>query len=641
MLHFTKTGAPVLADVEIQRLESATGTRMSAHRVMGSGAHVVKFDETVTAQDAYDMAEAIRDEMSDQILYVEPDEWRYPTKVPNDKYYKYWDAANNRWIKQWHYYESAGGINAEAAWDMTTGSPDVYIGVIDTGILPHADLVGRYVGGYDFISDTTVARDGDGRDSNPTDPGDCCYGGSSSWHGTHVAGTIAAASNNGQGVAGINWVSKIVPLRAMGNGGGLMSDICDAIRWAAGVSVEGIPDNPYPVKVVNLSLGAAGTCSQSEQEAIDAAVSRGTVVVVAAGNDGANAQAYSPAGCKNVITVASIDRDGNRSSFSNYGSAVEIAAPGGSGTGGVNDILSTMNTGTDGPLQDSYSFMAGTSMAAPHVTGVVSLMFSVVPTLTPAQVLQALQRSAKAFSTGSTCRSSTKSCGSGIIDASAAVQAVMRSQETDKATLDYGSITIDASVVQTVTIKNVSAAGVNLTVSSLKIAGDSPDDFLIESQNCQAASLPPQGTCTVNVKFWPTELETRTASLSIESDAINAPSTVTLTGVVLDQTKEPTATQTESGAQEAPVADEKKLCFFKLAFQDTPMERELVHVREMRDHWKSAHGGGQWIVSAYYRLSGALGPAIERSTLLRRWLRLFLTPVVKLASRSTYISKRS
>ena len=173
----------------------------------------------------------------------------------------------------------------------------------------------------------------------------------SSWHGTHVSGTIGAVSDNGIGVAGINQNSKIQPLRVLGKCGGYTSDIADAIRWSAGLPVSGIPNNnPTPDRVVNISLGGSGACDSVTQSAINAAVAAGTVVVVAAGNSTSDASNFTPANCDNVITVAATGHTGSRAYYSNYGTSVEIAAPGGDAQLGKT-ILSTLNAGTETPVR--------------------------------------------------------------------------------------------------------------------------------------------------------------------------------------------------------------------------------------------------------------------------------------------------
>jgi serine protease len=299
--------------------------------------------------------------------------------------------------------------------------------VLDTGYRPHVDLAANIVGGYDFISDTFVANDGNARDSSAQDPGDWNTAGQcppdpgaydSSWHGTHVAGTIGAVSNNSSGVAGVAFGGRVLPLRVLGRCGGYTSDIADAIVWASGGSVSGVPANAYVAKVVNLSLGGEGSCDTTTQNAINSARSRGTVIVVAAGNENRNASTSSPANCSGVITVASVNRSGGRAYYSNYGAVVDVAAPGGDvRTSASNGVLSTSNSGTTTPGSDIYAFYQGTSMATPHVAGVVALMLSRNSALTPDDVESRLKSSTRSFP--ATC----SQCGTGIVDALAAVNA--------------------------------------------------------------------------------------------------------------------------------------------------------------------------------------------------------------------------
>ena len=410
-------------DSQMERLSAAAGVHLGYFRAMADDTHVLKLDGRMSVEQV----QAVADQLMalPEVAYASPDRIFQHTLSPNDPQYP----------SQWHYYGTYG-INAPAAWDLTTGSSNIVVAVVDTGITNHADLSGRTVAGYDFIADSLIANDGGGRDSNPSDPGDWitaaenasgyfqgCGTSDSSWHGTHVSGTIGAASNNGSGVAGINWVSKIQPIRVLGKCGGYMSDIIDGMKWASGLSVAGIPANATPSKVINLSLGGYGSCDATLQAAVNAIVSNGSILVIAAGNNNANAANYSPGNCANVITVAATNSAGSRSYYSNYGSSVEIAAPGGeqyysNDPGGV---LSTLNTGTTTPASDTYIYYQGTSMASPHVAGVVSLMTSVNPYLSPDQVRQLLQSTAKAFPGGSSCNTSI--CGSGLVDAYAAVDA--------------------------------------------------------------------------------------------------------------------------------------------------------------------------------------------------------------------------
>ncbi|MEO1574237.1 MAG: S8 family peptidase, partial [Pseudomonadota bacterium] len=325
------------------------------------------------------------------------------------------------------YFENTGGMRLPTAWDSSTGS-GVVVAVIDTGYRPHGDLNANLLPGYDMISNTFVARDGGGRDSDARDPGDWSTAGecgagqparSSSWHGTHVAGTVSARTNNNAGVAGVAYGAKVVPIRALGRCGGLTSDIADSIRWAAGGSVSGVPSNANPAKVLNLSLGGSGACSSTTQSAINSARGNGAVVVVAAGNSNVNASNANPANCSGVVTVASTNRSGGKSYFSNFGAVVDVAAPGGDiRASASNGVLSTLNTGSTTPGSDNYAFYQGTSMAAPHVAGVAALMLAVDGSLTPNEIEATLKSTARSFP--STC----SQCGSGIVDAAAAVAAV-------------------------------------------------------------------------------------------------------------------------------------------------------------------------------------------------------------------------
>lgn len=410
---------------QINKLNQVAGISFEYQREMTGNAHVLALPEELPLDDAW--AIAMRLMKSPDVEYAEPDQILTivsdvpQTIIPGSQTPGMIPGPNDPgYPNQWHYYET-WGINAPVAWDITTGNSNVVVAVLDTGITNHNEFAGRTVPGYDFITSTTTSNDGDGRDSDPGDPGDWCSGNNSSWHGTHVAGTIGAAGNNNLGVTGINWNSKILPVRVLGTCGGTTSDIADAMLWSAGLDVPNVPVNANPAKILNLSLGGGGSCGATFQNAIDAVVASGSVVVVAAGNSNQNASNFTPANCNGVITVAATNRTGNRSSYSNYGATVEISAPGGSQnfSNDPNGVLSTLNSGTQGPAAESYAYYQGTSMAAPHVSGIVSLMFSVNPNLTPAEVLQILQRTVKSFPVGGNC--STSLCGSGIADAGAAV----------------------------------------------------------------------------------------------------------------------------------------------------------------------------------------------------------------------------
>uniref|UniRef100_UPI002148B9D5 S8 family serine peptidase n=1 Tax=Endozoicomonas sp. ONNA2 TaxID=2828741 RepID=UPI002148B9D5 len=310
------------------------------------------------------------------------------------------------------------------------------------GITDHQEINERLVAGYDFVSDPWMANDGDGWDNNPRDPGDALQPGAfgtsfgdpvpanarkSSWHGTHVAGTIAANTNDNIGVSGVTWLSGVQTLRALGRCGGYTSDIASAMRWGAGLKVYGLPINPNPVNVLNLSLGGQSLwCPQTYQDAIDEVVAAGVTVVVAAGNEQQDVAMSTPANCNNVIVVGAINRTGNRSWYSNYGTDIDIMAPGGETHFQGNGILSLYNSGLRGPTNGSYSELQGTSMAAPHITGLIDLSYAVNPMLPPAERERLLKETARPFARDSDC--STFRCGAGIADAAAFLRAIQRAK---------------------------------------------------------------------------------------------------------------------------------------------------------------------------------------------------------------------
>ena len=437
----TRAGIPARPDRLLDRLSAAAGVPLTFVRPMSGDAWVFRLPEPMSeaavaaiGRDLTALPEVVRAE-PDAIQTTMPVGEPVAAAAAGRAATADLTPDDPAFADQWHYRYTPGteeGLNLPPAWAITTGSADVVVAVIDTGILPHADLAGRVLPGYDFINDPVVANDGDGRDSDPADPGDWfsanqCYLGNkarpSTWHGTHVAGTIGAASNNGSDVAGVNWGARILPVRVLGTCGGYLSDIVDGIRWAAGLAVPFAPPNPNPARVLNLSLGGSGTCEESYQEAFDDVVAVGAVAVVAAGNSSALADFYRPASCDGVITVAAGDRAGDLAWYSNYGSVVEVTAPGGeTNEQSAAGVLSTFNTGTTVPGNDDLAFYQGTSMAAPHVAGLAALLIGHTPTLTPAQVSSLIQDTARDFPAGSNC--APWACGEGMADAFAALSAL-------------------------------------------------------------------------------------------------------------------------------------------------------------------------------------------------------------------------
>lgn len=379
-----------------------------------------------------------------------------PLATPNDYEYN----------SQWHY----PAINLPQAWDRTTGSNSVVVAILDTGVLfrsgnpaqSHPDIGNRLLPGYDMVSPISGsnplanAGDGNGRDPDPYDVGDEQ---STGYHGTHVGGTVGAATNNGEGVAGVDWTAPLLHVRVIGLLGATVADQVDAILWAAGEPVPGVPANANPAKVINMSLGGKGPCTTARQNAINLVTGKGVVVVVAAGNENDDASLYSPASCANVITVGATDYAGARAPYSNYGARVDVMAPGGdTSTDRAEGVLSL---GFDDETQRfNYKFENGTSMAAPHVAGVVALMKALNPNLNTTQALQILKSTARPLNATQCNRPSGNDCGAGLIDANAALAAVQ------------GGTTSSFSLSTTNTILQVQPGGsVNVPIAISRSGG--------------------------------------------------------------------------------------------------------------------------------------------------------------------------
>lgn len=396
---------------DLTRVNARLKLKARQERRLATGGHLLRLPKSLPKSAAYDFMHEMA--ANPEIEFIEPNATLKALALPNDPYY----------TSQWGLRESLGGLNIEPAWDYSLGN-GVVIAVIDTGRTAHPDLDAKTLPGYDFVSDAANARDGNGRDNDPRDPGDWNAAGEcgegapatdSSWHGTHVAGIAAALTHNGIGVAGAAPGAYLQHVRVLGKCGGSTADIAEAIIWASGGKVAGVPDNPTPARVLNLSLGGGGSCSTTEQRAIDSARSRNSVLVVAAGNANQPATLHSPGNCNRVITVAASNRAGKRASYSNYGSWIDVAAPGGDDTG-EEEILATVNEGAHGPGAAVYGWKSGTSMATPYVAGVAALLLERKPSLTPDQVAVILRNSARPFP-----KDCIGGCGTGIVDAAAAV----------------------------------------------------------------------------------------------------------------------------------------------------------------------------------------------------------------------------
>lgn len=392
-----------------------------------------------------------------EVEYAVPDERRRALAVPSDPLFAGGprvSPAAGQWYLRTPDATQVSAINAVGAWAISTGAPDLVVAVLDTGIRPdHPDLARQLVAGYDFIADADEARDGDGRDPDPSDPGDwsaagqCDAGESapdSSWHGTKMAGVIGAQTDNGLGMASVGYGVRVQPVRVLGPCGGYDSDILAAMLWAGGLN-RTPTRNATPARVINLSLGSPGSCSSAYRDVIGRLTAAGVAVVAAAGNEEGLAVG-TPGNCPGVIAVTGLRHIGTKVGFSSIGPQVTIAAPGGNCVNLVGDclypILTTTNTGKRGPAESAYTdardYSVGTSYATALVSGTVALMLSANPTLGPSQVREHLQASARPFVAAASpevplcrlpdeltqdeCACTTSTCGAGMLDAEGAVR---------------------------------------------------------------------------------------------------------------------------------------------------------------------------------------------------------------------------
>lgn len=446
-----------------RRLAENAGLGVRAARELGPGTVVLGLGSPLAGEQLAATLAALRTDPD--VEFAEVDRRRYIRAVPNDPLY----------TSQWYLQGvEASATNFEAAWDTTTGSADTVIAVLDTGIrFEHPDLDGRVLPGYDFVSGESSssfvsANDGNDWDDNASDPGDWvssaealsgplagCRVDDSSWHGTQVAGMLGAATDNGVGAAGANWTARILPVRVLGKCGGYDSDIVSGMRWAAGLAVDGVPDNPYPARILNLSLGGVGTCSPIYQEAIQDLNAAGVLVVVSAGND--NGPVEAPANCDGALAVAGLRHVGTKVGYSSFGPEVGVSAPAGNcpdedSTVCAFKLVTTSNTGITVPGTSSYTddpncnlpypfffCTLGTSYSAPLVAAMAALMHGVNDGLTSAELIARIKSSARPFPTDPAiptcptldsetlqCNCTTSTCGAGIADAPGAILQALR-----------------------------------------------------------------------------------------------------------------------------------------------------------------------------------------------------------------------
>ncbi len=527
-----------------QALTTRVSLTLRQSREIANGLHAMQVEPVPGESIAATLA---RLQSDPTVEYAVPDERRYPHAVPNDPLF----------TGQWYLQNAQpSAIDAQTAWDTSTGRSDLVIADVDTGIrYDHPDLnsstLNRLLPGYDFVSDPVVANDGDGRDADASDPGDWvtsadlskseftnCTVSDSSWHGTRVVGILGAISNNSTGVTGVTWQGRILPVRALGKCGGLDSDILDGMRWAAGLHVSGVPDNPYPAQVINLSLGGTGACTAAQQQVVNELVVKGVLIVASAGNEGGPVD--SPANCTGVAGVAGLRNVGTKVGFSSLGTQVALSAPGGNCVNSSGACLfsldTTSNTGTTGPMASTYTDQTnsnlGTSFSAPMVSAIAGLMASVNGNLQPAQLIARLKEGSKAFPApqGVTachvpanssdlqtaeCACTTSTCGAGMANAPGAVTAALR---------PIAAVAVPVSVTagQNVALQGMgSAAACGHSIASFSWSNVTNQNNAIQGANTSTATVvaPASGNYTVRLTVTDDAGKTDTADVIVSSGA--------------------------------------------------------------------------------------------------------------------------
>jgi len=481
------------AQDRVSSLMARTGLKLRAARSITELMHVIRVETEVAAEAAASTLERLR--ADPEVEYAQVDQRRYPhATTPNDPLFP------EQWYLQPSSATTPGAVDAVTAWDTTTGSTGIVIADLDTGVrFEHADLQwagsgGRLLPGYTFISDTFRANDGDAQDADASDPGDWvtqadlsrtqCSGAmaaNSSWHGTRVSGLLGALSNNGAGIAGVTWSAWVLPVRVLGKCGGLDSDIVAGMLWAAGLPVSGVPNNPYPARIENMSLGGTGSCPPIYADVIGQLAANGVLVVVSAGNEGGPVDA--PANCPGVAGVAGIRHAGTKVGYSSLGPEVALSAPAGNcvnttaGSPCLYPITSSTNQGTTTPAADGYTDQLsnpnlGTSFSAPLVSGIAGLMLAVNGNLTSAQLIARLKEGSQPFPQSSPgtvpappmchvpmgpsdvqsseciCTLDGQTCGAGMASASGALQAALRpvaAVQVPASVAPGTNVTLDAS----------------------------------------------------------------------------------------------------------------------------------------------------------------------------------------------------
>ena len=500
------------------------------------GAHIMIWGNSVRESDKQAFLNRLTSDP--EVQYAEPDVLMNKMVVaPNDP----------RLTNQWALVsaESSASARFDEAWQISRGAADVVVAVVDSGVVLNTpELAGRLLAGYDFITNVETANDGDGLDNDPSDPGDWvqasdlasstfvgCAIEDSSWHGTFIASQIASNTNNGSEVAGADWNAKILPVRVSGKCKAFSSDLFSGLLWSAGLSVPSVPLNPNPADVINVSLGASGSCSASFQDVVNQITATGAVIVASAGNTGGNV--LSPANCNHVISVGAVDKNGARAAYSAIGAEVDLVAPGGF----ANGILSISNTGATSPVASVVESKVGTSFSAPFVAAAAALIRQVNSSLTPSSVRQLLMNSVRGFVSPigvqcqlgdgqKTCDCNTTTCGAGMLDVGAALAQAKTTAPVVNASASINSdrLVLDGSLTQ------VTSGRVVASYEWSQISGNSALQGV--ATNTAIIDVPlPSATGDYAFKLTVTDSVGATNSVIVAQRAGTSSGTVTVPGV--------------------------------------------------------------------------------------------------------------
>lgn len=566
------------ATARVNALAARTSLSMSETHAIGPGMHVMQVTP-IKKGEALD--DTIARVMADsEVEYAVPDRRVYlHSTAPADTFF----------AGQWYLQAlptTPSAIDAATVWDTDIGDSNTVIAVVDTGVrFDHPDLKivssqGHLLPGYDFISANspnvfTAANDGDGRDADAADPGDwvtaadnCGKTSNSSWHGTRVSGIIGALTNNSKGVAGINWNVKILPVRVIGKCGGFNSDVIAGLSWAAGIHVNGVPDNQNPAKVINVSLGGQGSCDSASADIMSTLANMGVLVVVSAGNEGGPVD--SPANCPGAMGIAGLRHIGTKVGYSSLGPEIKLAAPAGNcpdaDAGGCQfSIDTTTNAGVQAPVPNNEAYTGhtssnqniGTSFSSPIVSGIAGLMLAVNSNLKSSQLVARLQEGSKPFPTtsdtvpappvchtpastgdtqGTECICTTAVCGAGMANAPGALAAALRPIAAISSVNAGANVSLDGA-------GSTAANGHNVTSYSWTRGGAQ-----ISNTSTASIATPSSGTATVCLTVIDDTGKQDTAVAAVTSSQITLSSAKAGTNPCLSEVS---VTATDASASEA------------------------------------------------------------------------------------------